>query len=103
MGAFMNLFDLPNMPLTEEEVTILAQDKNIRIERIISTGQVSDWYDQEETEFVCLVEGFAVIEFEDKTLEMKKGDTIIINPHERHKINFTSSEPPCIWLCVFYN
>ena len=99
----MNIFDLPEFPLTEELTTVLAETNNIRIERIISAGQVSGWYDQAETEFVALLEGNAIIEFEKgKIIALSKGDTILIKPHERHKINYTSIEPPCVWLCVFY-
>jgi len=99
----MNLFDLPKLPLPEELVTILAENENVRIERIISTGQVSDWYDQAETEFVVLLEGSAEIEYENgRAIALSKGDTLIIQPHEKHRVSFTSSEPPCIWLCVFY-
>ena len=99
----MNIFDLPNLPLQEELTTILANSKNVRIERIISTGQTSDWYDQEEAEFVVLLDGNAEIEFENKSpVTLQKGDTIIIAPHERHKVSYTSASPPCVWLCVFY-
>jgi cupin 2 domain-containing protein len=98
----MNIFDLPPLPLPEELTTIIAESGSVRIERIISTGQVSDWYDQAETEFVTLLQGNAVIEFEDRTVAMEKGDTIVIKPHERHRVSYTSTEPPCIWLCVFY-
>ena len=55
----MNIFDLPNLPLQEELTTILAKGQNVRIERIISTGQTSDWYDQDEAEFVVLLNGKA--------------------------------------------
>jgi len=34
----MNLYEFPKLPFQEEAVTILAKDKNIRIERIINTG-----------------------------------------------------------------
>ena len=100
----MNIFDLPPLPLTEELITVLAESRNVRIERIISTGQISaDWYDQTETEFVVLLDGNAVIDFEnDKSIAMSKGDTLLIKPHERHRVSFTSSEPPCVWFCVFY-
>ena len=100
----MNIFDLPEFPLTEELITILVENKNIRIERIISTGQISsDWYDQTETEFVVLLGGYADITFDSgKTVHMEKGDTLLIKPHEKHKVNHTSSEPPCVWFCVFY-
>jgi len=98
----MNIFDLPDLPLSEELSTILAESGNVRIERIISTGQTSDWYDQSETEFVALLQGEARIEFEDREIAMSKGDCVMIKPHERHRVSFTSSEPPCVWLCVFY-
>ena len=99
----MNVFTMPDLPLSEEITTILAETDNIRIERIISTGQVSDWYDQADTEYVVLLEGSAVIEFENnRNITMTKGNTLLIQPHERHRVSYTSSEPPCIWLCVFY-
>ena len=99
----MNLFNLPRLPLDEELTTILTESTNVRIERIVSTGQVSDWYDQSETEFVILLEGNAKIEYENgKIVALSKGDTFLIQPHEKHRVSYTSSEPPCIWLCVFW-
>ena len=100
----LNIFDLPQLPLTEELITVLAETSKLRIERIISTGQVSaDWYDQAQTEFTALLEGNAVVEFESgKRIELAKGDTLLIKPHERHKVSYTSGDPPCVWLCVFY-
>ena len=99
----MNIFNLPELPLSEELTTVLAENSDVRIERILSTGQVSDWFDQAETEFVVLLEGNAVIEYEnDKTVTMAKGDALMIKPHERHRVSFTSTEPPCIWLCIFW-
>ena len=100
----MNIFDLPELPLTEELTTILTENKNNRIERIVSTGQTSDWYNQSETEFVALLEGNATLEFEDKGfVELTKGDTVLIKPRERHRVSFTSTESPCVWLCVFWS
>ena len=103
MSYNLNIFDLPELPIPEEFTTILNESPNIRIERIISTGQTSDWFDQSETEFVVLIEGNAVIEYENGVfVSMSKGDTLLIESHERHRVCYTSSEPPCIWLCVFY-
>ena len=99
----MNIYELPQMPLAEELTTILAKNGNARIERIVSTGQVTGWYDQGETEFVALLEGSATIEFENKApAQLSKGDILIIKPHEKHRVSYTSANPPCIWLCVFY-
>jgi cupin 2 domain-containing protein len=100
----MNIFEMPEIPLSEELITHLAETPNVRIERIISTGQVSaDWYDQNETEFVVLLEGSAVVDFEDgRSNAMSKGDTLLIAPRERHRVSYTSTDPACVWLCVYY-
>ena len=99
----MNVFDLPELPLPEELTTVIAERGNVRIERIISTGQESDWYDQCETEFVVLLDGNAVVEFEsNRSVSLSRGDTLFIEPHERHRVSYTTSDPPCVWLCVFY-
>lgn len=97
----MNIYNLPKLPLAEELITILSENENVRIERIISTGQTTDWYNQNEDEFVVLLKGFAKILFEDKEIVLNTGDTIFIKAHEKHRVSYTSSEPPCIWLCVF--
>lgn len=99
----MNIFHLPALPLDEEVVTVLSQNKDLRIERIISTGQTSDWYDQEESEFVVLVQGRGDIEFKDKPpVHLREGDCILLPPHELHRVTYTSADPPCIWLCIFW-
>jgi len=99
----MNIFDLPNLPRPEEVTDVLAGNGTVRIERIISTGQISDWYDQEEREFVVLCEGEAELEFDNgERIVMARGDTLLIPAHQRHRVSRTSSEPPCIWLCFFY-
>ena len=99
----MNIYEMPPLPLNEEVTTILTENENIRIERIISAGQTSDWYDQNETEFVVLLEGNAVIEYEKgMTVTISRGDTLLIKPHEHHRVSSTSTNPPCVWLCMFY-
>lgn len=99
----MNLFDLPPLPLSEELTDVLAEGKDVRIERIVSTGQTTDWYDQEEFEFVSLLEGEAELTWEDgcKT-RLIAGDTLFIAPHKIHRVSYTSTKPACVWLCVFW-
>lgn len=101
----MNLFDIEKIPNSEELVEILAENKNVRIERIISSGQTSPkgfWYDQNENEFVALLQGEAVISYEDGRIRLKAWDTVLIPVHKKHRVDFTSVDPPCVWLCVFY-
>lgn len=88
----------------EQFLEIIKNDK-VRIERIISNGQITAdnvWYDQDENEFVMLLEGHAILEFEDKECELKKGDCINIESHIKHRVKYTDINKPTIWLAVFY-
>lgn len=99
----MNIFDLPDGIIDKEQLVQLVDNNTVRIEKIISTGQTSDWYDQEQDEFVMLIDGFATISYEDNTqVHLKKGDTLYIPAHKIHRVSYTSNEPACIWLCVFW-
>ena len=99
---------LKNLPdsAREEICTILHSTKNIRIEHIVSSGQTSPetgWYDQDEQEWVVLLEGDAQIEFEDsRIIHIYKGDYLLIEAHQKHKVIYTSTEPSCVWLAVFF-
>lgn len=98
-----NLFDLSCLPSDTEQVFELVRGGACRIERIVSSGQSTGWYDQNETEFVALLTGRAAVEYEDGTrAELAAGDTLVIPPHCRHRVAGTSAEPPCVWLCVFF-
>ncbi len=100
----MNIFEIEKLPGIEEEeiVDILKENRDVKIERIISTGQDSDWMVQERKEYVLLLQGNAVIEFNDKTVEMKSGDTLFIEKSERHRLVYTSESPCCIWFCIHF-
>ena len=59
----MNIFEIEKLPgIREDEIIdILKENENVRIERIISAGQVSDWMIQENKEYVLLIQGIAII------------------------------------------
>lgn len=100
-----NLLELPKNHSESEEIfeTILASE-SVTIERIISTGQSTpegEWYDQEKDEWVALLQGNAVLEYADgSTVSLKIGDYLFLPAHKKHRVQFTSSEPACIWLAV---
>lgn len=100
-----NLFLLPGELPAEELVETLAQKPDVRIERIISAGQVSAenfWYDQAEDEWVAVLQGFGALEWGDGTrTELAPGDCLLIPAHKKHRVVHTSKEPPCVWLAVF--
>jgi cupin 2 domain-containing protein len=94
--------------LADELVEILAQNKQIRIERIVSTGQSSPegfWYDCDEAEWVVVLKGEAELMFADdrQSLRMRPGDHVTIPAHKKHRVQWTTSDEPTIWLAVFYS
>jgi len=98
---------LPAEPQAEELVDTLMQSPGLRIERIVSTGQATpegDWYDQVWDEFVLLVAGAARlrIEGEEEDRAMQVGDWILLPAHCRHRVEWTQSTPPTVWLAIHY-
>lgn len=105
-NQILNIFDdLPQFPQKNELIQILSQSTNIKIERIISSGQSSPanyWYEQIQNEFVILIKGNAELEFEDKTVTLKPGDYVNIPAKVRHRVKSTDKNDFTIWLAVFY-
>ena len=102
-----NIFDLPDPLPDEEEVIALIHSQNLRVERIVSTGQITpegQWYDQDEDEWVVLIQGEAVLEYESgEQLQLSAGDHTFLPAHCLHRVPYTSQHPPCIWIAVFGN
>lgn len=100
-----NLLELPPGLPPEEWLETLLERKGIRVERIISTGQSSPvgfWYDQTEDEWLVLLSGTAVLQWEngDRT-ELVTGDSLLIPAGKKHRVDSTSTEPACVWLAIF--
>jgi len=100
----VNLFDIPDMLTDEEIFESLLPDRGILVERIISAGQSSPpgfWYDQDRDELVVLLQGEAELAWPDgRTQQLRSGDWLLIPAHERHRVERTSINPPCIWLAI---
>jgi cupin 2 domain-containing protein len=102
----MNLLrDLPDARGGEVAQTLLAAP-GLRIERIVSHGQASPphfWYDQEEAEWVLLLEGAARLRFADEpeARVLAPGDHLDIAAHRRHRVEWTAPDRPTVWLAVF--
>ncbi|MFH2060777.1 MAG: cupin domain-containing protein [Pseudomonadota bacterium] len=102
-----NIFDSIPSDLEQEAFLKILNKKNIRIERIVSNGQSSPaqgWYDQEDNEWVIVLEGQATIVFEKdkKTIHLKKGDYLNIPSHTKHKVAWTDPAKRTIWLAIHY-
>ncbi|MGB5919875.1 cupin [Arcobacter sp.] len=102
-----NIFDKVNVDKNNEEYITLLREKSVRVERIVSNGQKSEdnfWYEQDENEFILLLEGDAIIEFEEnREVKLIKGDFLDIKAREKHRIKYTSISQPTIWLAIFYH
>ena len=100
-----NIFEQIIVDKNEEKFFEIFKNETIKIEKIVSNGQKSPenfWYEQEKSEFVLVLEGFAILEFEDRVVELKKGDCLNIEAMEKHRVKYTSLDEPTIWFAVFY-
>jgi cupin 2 domain-containing protein len=114
-----NLFQLPEPLPAEECFEPLLQTDRLRVERIVSVGHatpIGQWYDQPRDEWVVLLQGEAQLIFEQvvfeqrpigeanprKVVDLKPGDYLLIPAHHKHRVESTSTEPPCIWLAIHY-
>lgn len=102
-----NLFQNVPDKLPDEIFETIAQSENVKIERIVSDGHTSQpgfWYNQDQNEFVIVLKGNAVLEFEDGTTKkMSEGDYQIIPAHQKHRVAYTDTIGKTIWLVVFYS
>lgn len=99
-----NIFSHITAAGEEEQFNLLMRLPNCRIDRIVSSGHSSPkgfWYNQENDEFILLLQGEATLEFEDGLVKLKTGDYLYIPKNRKHRVEWTSIDPACVWLCVF--
>ena len=99
-----NIFKLPEQIPQKEIFETIVNSNDIIIERIISTGQITpsgEWYDQKQDEWVIVLQGEAQLSYLDGSIiKLKPGDYVFIEAHQKHRVEYTSANPPCIWLAV---
>lgn len=104
MSVFNLLSQIPG-ELPEELFETLLTTSQVRIERIVSHGHASPpgfWYDQEEGEWILLLQGAARLVVDEQTIELRPGDCLNLPAHQRHRVDWTTPSEPTIWLAVFY-
>lgn len=101
-----NIFNDIPAHLPEELFTLLLENKNVRIERIISEGQrtpAGEWYEQLQYEWVIVLQGQAVIEYENmEQHNLNAGDYLFIPAHTRHRVSWTTAAQQTIWLAIHW-
>jgi cupin 2 domain-containing protein len=96
-----NLFDDIPETAPQELVTALLTRPGLRIERIVSTGQSSDWMTQGWDEWVAVITGSAGLLIEDEPeLLLSAGDHLLIAAGVRHRVAWTDPDQPTVWLAV---
>lgn len=99
-----NFFEnIPQVNDGEEIIEVISENSFLKIERIISNNSISPksgWHEQNNDEWVMLIQGNAKILFEDKEIELYRGDNLYIPAKTKHKVTYTSSIPICIWLAI---
>ncbi len=101
-----NIFnDIPTV-LPQELFTLLLENKNVRIERIVSENQrtpAGEWYDQLQNEWVIVLQGQAVVEYENmEQHNLNIGDFLFIPAHTPHRVSWTTAAQQTIWLAIHW-
>ncbi len=89
----------------EEVFETLLERPGLRLERIVSRGQVTppgQWYDQEQEEWVAVIAGCAHLRIEGHgaLLVLKPGDSVYLPPHCRHRVEWTATDEVTVWLAL---
>jgi cupin 2 domain-containing protein len=107
MHASGNLFAHIPDRLDAEEVTPIIDKPELRIERIVSTGQASPpgfWYDEDRDEWAVVLAGSAglLVEGESAPRTLRPGDHVHLPARCRHRIEWTDAARPTVWLAVHF-
>jgi cupin 2 domain-containing protein len=100
-----NLFEKLNPRADAEQFERLLDQPGIRVERIVSLGQSTpdgQWYDQDWTEWVVVLQGRALLQIESEPAprELSAGDWLELPPHARHRVEATDPAVPTVWLAI---
>ncbi len=94
-----NIYRKDRIEKGSERFDTLFENGTVSIEKIQSNQlNGGKWYDQQQDEWVVLLEGRAELEFVDKTVSLQKGDSLLIPRHTRHKVAKTTED--ALWLAV---
>lgn len=94
-----NLFEQALPPATGERFDDLLRCRNLHIERIVSSDQLSPQrYQQAQDEWVMLVQGEAELDVAGRRVTLRPGDHILIPAHTPHEVLRTTAGT--LWLAV---
>lgn len=100
MGAQVDLGRLEGLDLTEEVFQTLHAAQGAVVERIVSNGQRTQWFDQDHDEWVLVLSGAARLDVAGREVMLDAGQAMTIAAHERHRVLWTAS--PTVWVAVHF-
>jgi cupin 2 domain-containing protein len=99
VGTVQQFFEDAAPPASGERFDVLLQQKNVLIERIVSSCRITPTLCvQTQDEWVLLVQGSAVLEVDGVRHELRSGDHLFIAAHVPHTVLQTAKGT--IWLAV---
>ena len=102
----INLFDDVPARADGELFTELLSREDVRIERIVSTGQFTPAdkpHRQEHDEWVLVLAGSAGLCIEGESeRNLRPGDHVLIAAHRSHSVTWTAKDKPTIWLAIHF-
>ncbi len=106
-GPGPNLLAGPCPPPGQERSELLLGPGQLRLELIHSCQFANPpgfWYDQRESEWLLLLQGGALLRFadEDQARSLQAGDSLVITPGRRHRVEATDPVPGTRWLALFW-
>jgi len=106
-GSGQNLLSGPCPPPGQERSERLLGPDQLRLELIHSCEFANPpgfWHDQIESEWVLVLQGGAQLRFADEAQarSLKAGDSLLITPGRRHRVEATDPAPGTRWLALFW-
>jgi len=94
----VNIYDYLT-PKSGETFTTLLEHKNIKINRIVSSDELDNKvYNQEEDEWLVVLEGEATLLINNEKKTLTKGDTLFIPSKTVHRV--LNTQMGTVWLTV---
>ncbi|MEM9213507.1 MAG: cupin domain-containing protein [Cyanobacteria bacterium P01_F01_bin.150] len=101
-----NIFESLPTDLSQEVFEQLVNSESVKIERIVSKGHTSPergWYEQPQHEWVMVLKGGALLEFDNQEpVRLKPGDYLTIPAYQKHRVAWTDRFCETVWLAIHY-
>lgn len=101
MEPVRSLNDISAATSSAEVFQTLHASGGAVVERIVSNGQVTEWFDQDHDEWVMVLSGAARLQFEGHDeVDLGPGQAMVIPARARHRVIWTAQ--PTIWVAVHF-